>query len=238
MEPKNREKDIDELLIDYALGEIDPEDKGRVELMLAEKPELMREARALKRMAAHFGVSMIVPSPRLTSRVRHAAYEARAGRGGWRRLVWTAFRRPIAAAAAGLVAVALVVALVRPWLWGPSDQGSGTHQIGTAATMLPELKTFLQEDLRQLQALESGQALDPEDFSVAAGSAMMLAEKAGVTDAQRAVLQDIKAVWEHGHNRVNSFGRLSDDIIVEMRDLAAQKRLVERIEALLTNAAQ
>ena len=129
----------DEMLIDYALGEIDPEETARIELLLAEHPALMREAHWLKRMVSHMGVSTVMPPPRLISRTRHAAYEAAATRRGWRGLLWAALRRPVTVATAGLVAVVLLVALVGPALWSPPDAGDptdagGPTDIGQAAT--------------------------------------------------------------------------------------------------------
>ncbi|MBN1916391.1 MAG: hypothetical protein JW889_00665 [Verrucomicrobia bacterium] len=235
MKPNDKQTNTDDLLIDYALGEIDPKDKVRVELMLAQNPELMREARALKRMASHMGVSMITPSPQLTSRVRHAAYEARARRGGWR-FIGDALRRPMTAAVAGLVVAALVIALVGPSVWRTSDQGTTTSPVGDAGSMPEDLRTFLRANQQQLQKLRRGEALDSERFSIAAGNAMVLAEKA--TDSQRAVLVDIEVIWRHGHDRVNSVGYLSDDIVMELKNLAAQKQLIDRIEQLLDAVAK
>jgi len=231
MEPDN--KNIEDLLIDYALGEIGPEDKVRVELMLAEDPGLMREARALKRMVSHMGVSMVMPPPRVAGRVRHAAYEAASRRGGWRRLVWSALRRPVTAAAAGLVVVALLVALIGPSLWHGPGRKPPTYPVGSAGTIAPDLKAFLEDNVRRLDALQHGEALDPEAFSPVAGNAMLLAEKADVPAAQRDLLLDIAAVWKHGHERFYAVGYLSDEIIVELKGLAAGKQLVERIEKLL-----
>ncbi len=230
MEPNDKE--IDELLIDYALGQLDPAETRRVELMLAERPELMREARALKRMVSRMGVSMIMPPPKLVSRTRHAAYEARAKRHGWRGILPAALRKPVTVAAAGLVVVALVVALVGPTFWSTSPE-EGPTPYGVAATISADLNSFLESNLEYMRALARGEPPDLEDFSVAAAQATKLAERTEFTDAQLAVLEDIEAVWRHGYNRVNSVGYLSDKIIVELKGLAAKKHLVERIEALL-----
>jgi len=223
MEPKD--ENLDELLITYALGEIDPDDKARVELLLAERPELMREARALKRMVSHMGVSMITPPPRLVSHTRRAAHEAGAKR---RTRAWLV-RRPAVATAAGLVALALLVVLVGPSFWSPGDDETETR-IGAAATMPQELKTFLESSLAEMRALADGQV--PDDPSERAAQAMLWL-KEPLPKAQYAVLQDIKVVWQEAHNRINSAGQLTDDIIVALREMAADKRLVERIEALL-----
>jgi hypothetical protein len=233
MEPD--EKNRDELLIDYALGELDPEERARVELMLAERPELMREARALKRMVARMGVSMVIPPPRLVSRTRHAAYEARAKRRGWRGLLPAALRRPVTAAAAGLVAVALVVALVGPMFWSGGRDETLTP-VGNAATMPDELKSFLVQSLGDMRTLSRGEAPAVEDFSEPAGQAMLL-EEGPLSPPQRAVIADIEAVWRHGYDRVNAVGSLSGEIIAELRELVGRKRLVERIEALLAEPA-
>ena len=226
---KRKDEDIDELLIDYALGELDADEQARVEVMLAERPELMREAKALKRMVARMGVSMIVPSPRLVSRTRHAAYEARAKRHGRRGTLAAALRRPVTAGAAALVVVALVVAVVGPRVWSPGRDRAPTS-VGAAATITQELRSFLESDLEHLRALSYGRAPAVEDFSEPAGQAMLLAEKPGCTEAQRTLLQDIAAVWREGYTRVNSVGYLSSEIIMELRDLVVEKRLVERIE--------
>jgi len=230
MKPKDEK--IDELLIDYALGELDPDEKTRVELMLAERPELMREAKALKRMVARMGVSMIMPPPRVVSRTRHAAYEARAKRPGWRGTFVAALRRPVTVAAAALVVVALVVALVGPRIWSPGTD-EGPRPIGAAATVSQELKAFLDRSLEHMRALSNSQAPAVQDFSEPAAQAMLLAEKPGCAEKEAAVLKDIAAVWRKGYERVNSVGYLSQETITELRAIVVEKRLVERIEALL-----
>jgi hypothetical protein len=219
----------DEMLIDYALGELDPKDAARVELLLAEHPELMREARALKRMVSHMGVSMVMPPPRLVSRTRHAAYEATAGRRGWRGLLWAALRRPVTAAAAGLVAVVLVIALVGPSLWSPT----GPTSIGSPAELPESLRVFFEKNLVYMKALSRGERPDVEDYSVEAGKAMLLAEEKGVDSAQLLLLQDIEGVWRVGYERANSGRVRSEAIIAELKGMVQDKKLVERLEAQL-----
>jgi len=230
---KPDENNIDELLIDYALGELDADETARVELLLAERPELMREARALKRMVSRMGVSMIMPPPRLVSRTRHAAYEAQTrGRGG-RRILRAALRRPATLAAAGLVAAALVVALVGPGLWSGSDEQPPA--IRQAATISEELKSFLEHNLEEMRALSRGEAPAEEDLSRPAAQAMLLLKKQPLAPPQRAVLEDIEAVWRHGYERFSSEGHLSDETVAELRELVTRKRLVERTEAMLAD---
>jgi anti-sigma factor RsiW len=225
MEPKD--DNLDDLVIDYALGEIDPADRARVELLLAERPELMREARALKRMVSRLGISMISPPPRLVSRARHAAHEAGAKRGTRAWLV----RRPVLASVAGLVALALLVVLVGPSIWslGPGKPPKAVGEAGTVA-MPHELNAFLLKSLEDVRALTQGRV--HEDLSERAAEAMLW-QKQPLPEAQRAVLQDIEALWREGYKRINLAGRLTDDIIMRLKGLAAEKRLVERIEALL-----
>jgi hypothetical protein len=234
MEPK--ENNTDELLIDYALGQLDPDEQTRVELMLAERPELMREARALKRMASHMGVTMIMPPPRLVSRTRHAAHEARARRRGWRELALAALRRPVTAAAAALIIVAFVVALVGPSLWQTPPE-EGLVRTTQAGTILPDLGSFLESNLGYMRALSRGEAPGVDDPSVPAGEAMELAKKPGVTEAQHAVLEDVEAVWRLCYKRVTSDGYLSGKTIKELKALVDEKRLVERLEALVPPGA-
>lgn len=225
MEP--RDDNLDDLLIDYALGEIDPADKARVELLLAERPELMREARALKRMVSRMGVRMITPAPRLVSRTRHAAHEAGAKRGTRAWLV----RRPVLASVAGLVVLAFLVVMVGPAIWSPGP-GKTPTAVGEAGTvgMPNEVNAFLQKSLEEMRALDAGRA--PDDLSERAGQAMLLQQKP-LSDEQRAVLQDIEALWGEGYKRINLAGQLTDDIIMELKGMAAEKKLAERIEALL-----
>ena len=192
----------------------------------------MREARALKRMVSRMGVSMIMPPPRLVSRTRHAAYEARTrGRGG-RRVLRAALRRPATVAAAGLVAAALVVALVGPSLWSGSDDQP--TRIGQAATISEELKSFLEHNLEDMRALSRGEVPAEEDFSRPAAQAMLLQEQP-LAPPQRAVLEDIEAVWRYGYERVSLEGHLSDETVAELKELVTRKRIVERTEAMLTD---
>jgi len=227
MEPDKN--NIDELLIDYALGELDADETTRVELLLAEQPELMREARALKRMVSRMGVSMIMPPPRLVSQTRHAAYNARSRP---RRILRAALRRPAAVAAVGLVAAALVVALVGPGLWsGSDDEPTGIRQ---AATISEELQSFLEHNLEEMRALSRGDAPAEEDFSRPAAQAMLLL-KQPLAPPHRAVLEDIESVWRYGYDRFSSEGRLTDETVAELKELVTRKRLVERTEAMLAD---
>jgi len=227
---KKKDQDIDDVLIDYALGQLDPNDTARVELMLAERPELMREARALKRMVSHMGVSMIVPPPGLVSRTRRAAREARAGRRGWRGVLPTALRRPLVPAAAGVVVLALVALLVVPGLW-PTRPG-GPTSISDAGSTQQRLVSFLQGSLDEMRTLARGQAPAVEDPSERAAQAMLW-QKEPLPKAQLDVLHDIETVWRTAYERAGPAGILSDETITELQDLVAQKRLVERIEALM-----
>jgi hypothetical protein len=225
---KPDENNIDELLVDYALGELDADETARVELLLAERPELMREARALKRTVSRMGVSMIMPPPQLVSRTRHAAYAARSKRRG---ILHAALRRPVTVAAAGLVAAALVLALIGPGLWsGTDDQPTA---IGQAATISEELRTFLEHNLAEMRALSRGEAPAEEDFSRPAAQAMLFLEEQPLAPPQRAVLEDVEAVWRYGYERVSSQGRLTDETLAELKKLVTRKRLVERTEAML-----
>jgi hypothetical protein len=228
---KKKDEHIDELLIDYALGQLDPTDKARVELMLAERPELMREARALKRMISHMGVSTIVPPPRLVSRTRHAAYQARAKRRGWRGIVPAALHRPLVPAAAGVVVLAIVAILVVPALL-PSRPGDGPTHIGGPGTLGEELTSFMQSSLDDMRTLARGEDPAVDDPSERAGQAMFWQEQPLPT-AQLEVLRDIETVWRTAYERAGPAGVLANETITELQHLVAQKRLVERIEALV-----
>ncbi len=229
---KKKDQDIDDVLIDYALGQLDPNDTARVELMLAERPELMREARALKRMVSHMGVSMIVPPPRLVSRTRRAAREARARRPGWRGVLPAALRRPLVPAAAGVVVLAIVALLVVPGLL-PSRPGDvTTPHYTTPGTLGEELTSFMQSSLSEMRTLARGKDPGVEDPSERAAQAMLW-QKEPLPEAQLEVLHDIETVWRTAYERAGPAGILSDETITELQDLVAQKRLVERIEALM-----
>ena len=227
---KPNDENRDKLLIDYALGELDTEETTRVELMLAENPELMREARALKRMVSRMGVSMIMPPPKLVSRTRHAAYEARAKRRGWHSILPAALRRPAIAAVAVLAAAVLVVAFVGPSMWPPPEPAT---PIRAAGTMPQELRPFLESNLGHMRALANGEFPDIGDFSVPVGQAMLLQEKPLTDDEQLALLKDIETVWRLARDRADPTGQLSAKTIEELADLVAEKRLLERTEELL-----
>jgi len=98
--------------------------------------------------------------------------------------------------------------------------------------MPQKLKSFLERNLEYMQDLARSEPPAIEDFSEPAAQAMLW-RKQPLEQEQLAVLEDIEAVWRTGYNRVNSKGLLSDEIIVELKDLVMEKHLVERIEALL-----
>jgi hypothetical protein len=175
---------------------------------------------------------MIVPPPRLVSRTRRAAREARAKRRGWRGVLPAALRRPLVPAAAGVVVLAIVALLVVPALW-PSRPGEPPPiSVSDPGSTQQKLMSFLQASLDEMRTLARGRAPAVEDPSERAGQAMLL-QKEPLPKTQLEVLRDIETVWRTAYERAGPAGILSDETITELQDLVARKRLVERIEALM-----
>ena len=233
---------MEQLIIDYALSELEESEKHIVEQHVQACSECAEALEETRRIAA--GVSrceMLEPSVSVCELVRWSVRQQLHGKrrvlSHVRDVASSLVRRPAFAVGSALAAVAAIMLLL--FLPGPQDvgeQGEKNIAVIKVGEVLKPLGTYLTECERILDIASQPTAVDElarygrEDWVHLIGQAMYLRREQQGLRRYDALLSDLESLFRMIEEQR---GRFTSDDVNEIRALISQKRLAERVNRLL-----
>ncbi len=228
---------LERLVMDYALGELDPAEVELVEEHVRTCPgcaEALVEVRQIT--GALSEQEMLAPSATGCESVREAVRESALGRRGLvtaiSDLAASFVRRPVLAGATALVAVAAVVlALTLPGPQSGKEGPGGREWVGRSGTFPWKYRRYLSESKRVMSSIvgaDAAEVLTSQDWKTWVAQAMQLREK-GV-EAYEPLLEDLEELYSTIDGFQRKFG---DEEIRQIREFISGRMLIERTGSAL-----